>query len=56
MSSDLETRRARDSVLNDLDTFVRTRRSPDAQDFAAWRTRTIAEYEEWLARIVVAKS
>ncbi len=51
MTSDLETRRARDSMLADLDAFVAAQKSPDGPDFGAWLTRTIAEYEPWLARI-----
>jgi hypothetical protein len=52
MSSDLETRRGRDALLEDLDTFARRGTAPDAADFKAWQARTIAEYEQWLSRIV----
>jgi hypothetical protein len=51
MTSDLETRRGRDAVLADLDELMRTRRSRDGQNLATWLTATIAEYEQWLARI-----
>jgi hypothetical protein len=56
MTSDLETRRARDSMLEDLDAFVSRHLPPDAPDFEAWQTRAIAEYEQWLARIVTSKA
>jgi hypothetical protein len=56
MTSDLETRRARDSMLEDLDGFVSRQLRPDAPDFGAWLTRAIAEYEQWLARIVTSKA
>jgi hypothetical protein len=52
MTSDLETRRARDSILEALDGFARAGQSFTAPEAAAWLTRSIAEYEEWLARIV----
>jgi hypothetical protein len=55
MTSDLETRRARDSMIEDLDGFIATKTSPDAPDFAVWQTRAIAEYEQWLARIGKSK-
>ena len=55
MTSDLETRRARDSMLEELDAFVAKKTSPDAPEFGAWVTRAIGEYEEWLARIVKSK-
>jgi hypothetical protein len=56
MTSDLETRRARDSMLEDLDGFVSRQLRPDAPDFGAWLTGAIAEYEQWLARIVTSKA
>jgi hypothetical protein len=52
MSSDLETRRARDSILGDLDGFIRAQTTSAAPEFRAWLSRTIPEYEQWLARIV----
>jgi hypothetical protein len=51
MSSDLETRRARDAMLADLDRFMTAQISSDAPEFRAWLGRTISEYEEWLARL-----
>jgi hypothetical protein len=56
MTSDLETRRARDFMLEQLDAFVARQLSPDAPDFGAWLTRAIAEYEQWLARIASSKA
>jgi hypothetical protein len=55
MTSDLETRRARDSVLEALDAFAAAQKSPAAPEFRAWQTGAIAEYEEWLARIATLK-
>jgi hypothetical protein len=52
MSADLETRRARDSLLQDLDAFLAARTSPNAPEFLDWVARTLAEYQQWLARIV----
>jgi len=52
MTSDLETRRARDSILDDLDRFVQAQTASTAPEFRAWLSRTIPEYEQWLARIV----
>src|SRR3954451_23565408 len=51
MSSDLETRRGRDAILEDLDRFISAQTSSDAPEFRAWLNRTIPDYEEWLARI-----
>jgi hypothetical protein len=56
MTSDLETRRGRDAMLETLDDFVSKQLAPDGPDFGAWLTRTIAEYEEWLARINPSKA
>ena len=51
MTADLETRRARDSILEELDRFVQSQSASTAPEFRAWLTRTIPEYEQWLARI-----
>jgi hypothetical protein len=55
MSLDLETRRARDAILEDLDTFAATKKLADGSDFTSWLPRTIAEYEQWHARIPKAQ-
>jgi hypothetical protein len=55
MTFDVETQQVRDSLLADLDAFERTHRSRDAQDFETWLSRTIAEHEQWLARIIIPK-
>lgn len=52
MTSDLETRRARDSILKEVDRFVKAQTPSTAPEFRAWLYRTIPEYEQWLARIV----
>ena len=52
MTSDLETRRARDSILEEVDRFVKAQTPSTAPEFRAWLYRTIPEYEQWLARIV----
>ena len=52
MGANLETRRARDSILSELDRFLQSQTTSAAPEFRAWLTRTITEYEQWLARIV----
>jgi len=52
MTADLEMRRARDSILGELDRFVQSQASSTTPEFRAWLGRTIPEYEQWLARIV----
>lgn len=52
MGANLETRRARDSILAELDRFLQSQITSAAPEFSAWLTRTIPEYEQWLARIV----
>jgi hypothetical protein len=52
MTAILETRRARDSILADLDRFVQSQVTSTGPEFRAWLSRTIPEYEQWLARIV----
>jgi hypothetical protein len=51
MGSDLETRRARDSMLEELDRFLQAQTASTAPEFRAWLDRTAAEYQQWLARI-----
>ena len=51
MTSDLETRPRTRRLLADLDEIMRNKRRADGQDLATWLTATIAEYEQWLARI-----
>ena len=41
-----------DSILEDLDAFIRAQTTSAAPEFRAWLSRTIPEYEQWLARIV----
>ena len=52
MTLDLESRRARDSILGELDRFVQAQVTSTSPEFRAWLGRTIPEYEQWLARIV----
>ena len=52
MNVDLEARRARDAILEDLDRFVQSQGTSTAPEFRTWLGRTIREYEQWLARIV----
>jgi len=52
MNVDLESRRARDSILEELDRFIQSQTAPASPEFRAWLGRTIPEYEQWLARIV----
>jgi hypothetical protein len=52
MTNDLETRRARDSILQDLDRLILARTSSDSAEFRTWVSSTIPAYAEWLSRIV----
>jgi hypothetical protein len=52
---DLETQEARDALLADIQSFERTSQSRDGRDFETWRAARIAEYEEWLSRIVIPR-
>ena len=56
MNFDMETRQARDLLLADVDALQETQRSRQGESFDTWLTRAIAEYEQWLARIVLPKS
>jgi hypothetical protein len=51
MTSDLETRRARDSIVADLDRFIQAQATSTRPEFRTWLAGTISEYEQWLARI-----
>lgn len=51
MTSDLETRRARDSIVAALDRFIQAQATSTLPEFRTWLAGTIAEYEQWLARI-----
>ena len=51
MTADLETRRARDSILEEVDRFAKAQTPSTAPEFRAWLGRTIPEYEQWLSRI-----
>ena len=54
MNYDVETRQARDMLLAELDTLQETRQST-GEALDAWLTKTIAEYERWVARIVLPR-
>jgi hypothetical protein len=56
MRFDAETMEARDTILADVDSLERTRRSQHGETFDTWLSRTTAEYRQWLARIVFPKS
>lgn len=51
MTADLETRRARDSVLEELDRLIQSQATSTGPELRAWLTRIIPEYEQWLTRI-----
>jgi hypothetical protein len=55
LTSDLEVRRARDSMLGDLDALVSAGKAPDSPEFRAWVARTLGECEQWLMRIAQSK-
>jgi hypothetical protein len=52
MTVDLEARRARDSILVELDHFIESQTASTTPEFRTWLSRTISEYEQWLSRIV----
>ena len=52
MTVDLEARRARDSILEELDRFIQSQTASTAPEFRTWLSRTVSEYEQWLARIM----
>jgi hypothetical protein len=56
MDFDPETKAARDTIVDDLDAFERGQRSRGGLDFNTWLSGMIAEYQQWLARIVLPKS
>ncbi len=56
MSFDPETRQFRDSLLADLDSLERTRRSSGGQNYETWLAGTITKCQQWLSRIVLPKS
>ena len=51
---DLEREQVRDGFLKELGRFP-GQSSSAGLDFATWRSRTIADLEQWLARIVFPK-
>ena len=55
MEIDLEARRARDAILVELDGLIRAGAAPTSPEVRTWSTRTIAEVEQWLARIAPPK-
>lgn len=52
---DPETEQVRNGFINELDRFARQQLSSEGLEFATWRSRTIADLEQWLARIVFPK-
>jgi hypothetical protein len=52
---DLETEQVRDGFIKELDRFAGQQSSSEGLDFNTWRGRTIADQEQWLARIVFPK-
>jgi hypothetical protein len=52
---DLEAAQVRDGFIKEVDRFAGQQLSSEALDFATWRSRTIADLEQWLARIVFPK-
>jgi len=51
MTSDLETRRARDAMIAALDRFIQAQATSTLSEFRTWLAGSISEYEQWLARI-----
>jgi len=52
---DVETEQVRDGLVKALGRFTGQQSSSEGLDYAAWRSRTIADLEHWLARIVLPK-
>ena len=52
---DVEMEQVRAGLLEQLDRFARQQLSSDGLDFSTWVHRTIAEHDQWLARIVFPK-
>ena len=52
---DVEMEQVKAGLLEQLDRFARREFSSDGLDFQTWLRRTIAEQEQWLARIVSPK-
>jgi hypothetical protein len=55
LGSNVEMEAFRDLLLADLDHLERSGRTADGADLATWLSRTIAECEAWLARIVLPR-
>jgi hypothetical protein len=53
---DVEMEQVRAGLIEQLDRFARQQLSSDGLDFQTWLRRTIAEHDQWLARIVFPKS
>ena len=56
MNFDPDTQRFRDGLLADLEALERTQKSRDGKTLTVWLAATIAECQQWLARIVFPKS
>lgn len=52
LDPDLETRRARDAILAELDGFIGAGTSAGAPEVRTWLARTVDDFEQWLTRIV----
>ena len=53
---DDETKQLKNGFIKELDRFASQQASSEGLDFTPWRSRTIADLEQWLARIVFPKS
>jgi hypothetical protein len=55
LGTNVEMEAFRELLLADLDHLERSGRTADGADLATWLSRTIAECEAWLARIVLPR-
>jgi hypothetical protein len=54
-SSDVELQQMRNGLIEQLNRFAQHQLSSEGLDFNTWRSRTIADLERWLSRIVFPK-
>ena len=54
-SSDVELQQVWNGLIEQLGRFAQHQLSSEGLDFATWRSRTIADLEQWRARIVFPK-
>jgi len=53
---DVEMEQVRGGLIKELERFASQQSSSEGLDYATWRSRTIADLEQWVGRIVFPKS